>query len=265
MIRAAVLGSPISHSLSPLMHKCAFEKLSLQGDYEAFDVTEDQLSNFLSSHEDMTGFSLTMPLKERAAELADKKSTRVESTGSANTLIREGNSWFAENTDSSGFDFLFKSALQIKPGEKVAIIGAGGTARAALFAAKSLGLSTNVFRRSATRDLALKRIDNDCQIYPWDELESSYEFDLIINATPNGALEQISLQLKAKAVLDSLYHPSPTDFSSQFKNASRNISGEYLLAAQGLEQISLFTRANFDRNELFEYLLSKLKQALHKD
>lgn len=265
MIRAAVLGSPISHSLSPLMHKCAFEKLSLQGNYEAFDVTEDQLSNFLSSHEDMTGFSLTMPLKERAAELADRKSTRVESTGSANTLIREGNSWFAENTDSSGFDFLFRSTLQVKPGEKVAIIGAGGTARAALFAAKALGLSTSVFRRSATRDLALKKVDKDCQIHPWNELERSYEFDLIINATPNGALEQISLQLDAKAVLDSLYHPNPTDFSSQFKNASRNISGEYLLAAQGLEQISLFTRANFDSNDLFEYLLSKLKQALHKD
>ena len=91
MIKAAVLGSPISHSLSPLLHNTAYAQLGIQGSYEAIEVNAGGLAKFIDERdESWTGFSLTMPLKEEAVAYAKHVDDLAKRINSANTLYRDG-------------------------------------------------------------------------------------------------------------------------------------------------------------------------------
>jgi shikimate dehydrogenase len=130
VIRGAVLGSPISHSLSPALHRAAFERIGVEGSYEAIDVPSGTLHQFFLAHEsDFDYFSLTMPLKEEAHLLnvtCNELSLRI---GSINTLYKKEGRWFGTSTDGSGF----LAALDAQGHSRFShalILGAGGTARA---------------------------------------------------------------------------------------------------------------------------------------
>ena len=125
MIRAAVLGSPISHSLSPRIHTKAYEILGLAANYQAFEVTESDFASFFTKNmnEAWSGFSLTMPLKEVAFKVANEVDGRAKRINSANTLYRRDTSWFATSTDCLAFENLISLPMD----SKVAIIGGGGT------------------------------------------------------------------------------------------------------------------------------------------
>ena len=130
MIKCAVLGSPIKHSLSPLIHRLAYEELGIEGTYDAIEINENNFADFFlkARNESWTGFSLTMPLKEIASELADQSDDFVKKIKSANTLIKVGEKWIALSTDAMAF----KSLIDLPENSKVKIIGGGGTARAAV-------------------------------------------------------------------------------------------------------------------------------------
>ncbi len=102
MIDAAVLGSPIGHSLSPLLHNVAYKHLGVQGQYEAIEVKSGQLSEFLSTTQKDV-FSLTMPLKEELVDLGFPTSELTKRIRSANTLIKVGDTWKVNSTDVVGF------------------------------------------------------------------------------------------------------------------------------------------------------------------
>ena len=129
MIRAAVLGSPISHSLSPLIHQYAYAILGVEGSYERFEISEATFPNFIEQamDESWTGFSLTMPLKEAAFSSSFPCDERTERIHSANTLIHNGRTFVATSTDILAFDRLLAQVTF----SRVAIIGSGGTARTA--------------------------------------------------------------------------------------------------------------------------------------
>jgi shikimate dehydrogenase len=131
MIRGAVLGSPISHSLSPILHRTAYEKLAIDGQYEAIDVTSENLEKFMLSRDDSwTGFSLTMPLKEKALAIADEVDPLALRIQSANTLVRSSKGWRALSTDVNGFTESLAAAGVIDF-NRIIILGSGATARAA--------------------------------------------------------------------------------------------------------------------------------------
>ena len=103
MIKAAVLGSPISHSLSPLLHSTAYAQLGLSAKYEAIEVKADNLARFMDERDETwTGFSLTMPLKEEAITYADNIDNLAKRINSANTLYRKAGEWHATSTDVIG-------------------------------------------------------------------------------------------------------------------------------------------------------------------
>jgi len=118
VIKAAVLGSPISHSLSPLLHKSAYEKLGLVGSYEAIKLNEVSSLEFLQpimdrpQESDWGGFSLTMPLKEVVFSDALRSKVRIDATAAhfrtTNTLVNEGKDFFATSTDMTAFVRLLK-------------------------------------------------------------------------------------------------------------------------------------------------------------
>ena len=139
-MRAAVLGRPVTHSLSPLLHRAAYAALGLTDwTYDALDVGAEDLPVLLAGlGPEWRGFSVTMPCKQAAADVADVVEPLPRLLHAANTLVRTDAGWRAENTDVSGVGM----ALQLAGVDEVgsaAIVGAGGTASAAAVALSSLG------------------------------------------------------------------------------------------------------------------------------
>ena len=171
MLKLAVLGSPISHSLSPQIHTEAYRILGIEADYGRFEVDEASLGSFIKTHTDWSGFSLTMPLKEKGLELCSEVSESVKVIGALNTIVANNGKWLGYNTDVMGFDFLSSN----KDLSSVAILGAGGTAKAALYALSIKGIGAKVYRRNSNRDEALSRINSKVEILPFERAESAFE------------------------------------------------------------------------------------------
>ena len=260
MIRAAVLGSPLSHSLSPLLHTVAYNELGLKGDYTAIEVKSGELSDFLlSCDESWTGFSLTMPLKEEVIALADVVSPLALTINSANTLIRESGQWHATTTDVSGFTHALSSAGIHISGE-VLIIGAGATARAAAAACDGVANSITVMSRSVSREKDMREAVKTSQIdfISWGDSSSFSSAQLIISTTPSGASDSLSDFLPKNpnsSLFDALYHPWPTLILERWKdNGGEIIDGLDLLIHQAIDQMQLFARVTFDRQDMAKLL-----------
>ena len=128
----AVLGDPISHSLSPKIHAAAYEYLGLDYSYEAIRVPAGELVTFLEGEgSSFDGFSVTMPLKFEAAAIAGE--TNLFGTGACNTLVRTNAGFDGFNTDIPGIQFALAECLAIRP-ESAAVLGSGATARSAIVA-----------------------------------------------------------------------------------------------------------------------------------
>lgn len=264
MIKAAVLGSPISHSLSPILHKHAYSLLKITGDYAAIDIPEARVISFLeeSVGEDWSGFNLTMPLKERVFNSPlisfDERATRIKS---ANTLIRMGDRYLGTSTDLTAFERL----LEPYPVEKVALIGAGGTARALIGAIAHRTKRVDVLLRTAKRLDLLSSIAPNTTLTP-KEMNSSLEgYDLVVNTTPAGAADHLAASLRTAdgILLEALYKPWPTELSFAWSQlGGRVVHGVDLLVEQALDAIHLIAAVDFDygkiRTELLNVALSEL-------
>lgn len=156
-ICAAVLGRPIAHSKSPLLHRAAFQAIGLESsEYASFDLGTDDLETFLAEHENQIGFSLTMPLKERLVELALAHGWELDDTAeltqAANTLVRRRGSTLVANTDVQGIVRALSPALdsyretaKSAGADRATILGAGATAASALVACHELGIGSVEF------------------------------------------------------------------------------------------------------------------------
>jgi len=260
MIRGAVLGSPISHSLSPALHNSAFDRIGISGSYEAIDVPSGTLREFFSANQSgFDYFSLTMPLKEEAHLLGvecDELSLRI---GSINTLYKRNGSWFGTSTDGSGF----VSALAANGYESVSralILGAGGTARAVAGALDGHVQTLAVMGRTSTRRDALERcVERTSFSYlPWINDPDINSYDLIVNTTPAGAADILAENLPSEVsglLFDVIYKPWPTVLASAWEDRSgKVVNGKELLLWQGLDQLALVLPQKFDRLSLSVYL-----------
>ena len=266
MIRGAVLGSPISHSLSPTLHRAAFESIGVAGSYEAIDVPSGTLSEFFLSHQsEFDYFSLTMPLKEEAHLLqvtCDELSLRI---GSINTLYKKEGRWLATSTDGSGF--LAALAPQgFSSFSNALILGAGGTARAVAGALDGNVKTLSVMGRTSTRRDALERCveESEFTYLPWKNDPDINSYDLIINTTPAGAADLLAENLPVQVsglLFDVIYKPWPTVLASAWEDRSgKVINGKELLLWQGLDQLALVLTEEFDRESLSSHLREILSQ-----
>ena len=252
-LRGAVLGSPIAHSLSPLLHKSAFKALGITGEYTAIEVSGGGLKKFLEERGDEYDYlSLTMPLKEEVLELqsSDKVNVIVDELGkriqSINTLVKSGTGWNATSTDGSGFVKSLANA-GYDHFERVLVLGAGGTARAVAGALDDIASSVDVMRRSVRRSPAIAACfrNIECEFLDWDDSTDLSGYDLVVNTTPSGAADLVAdnLSLNIKGLLfDVLYKPWPTLLARRWSDSGgKTISGLELLLYQGIDQISLVT------------------------
>ena len=266
-LRGAVLGYPINHSLSPLLHKSAFELLGITGEYSAIEVKSGDLQAFIEQRGgDFDYFSLTMPLKEEALDLKldiqiDLLGTRIQSL---NTLIRSDSSWKATSTDGSGFIKSLTNAGYSRF-ERVLVLGAGGTARAVAGALDEIATSVDVMRRSVRRSSAIAACFEkiECNFLDWDDLVDLSGYDLVVNTTPSGAADLVAENLphQIKGLLfDVLYKPWPTLLARRWSDAGgKTVSGLELLLYQGIDQLNLVT--NLDVNSIDQDLRIALSNA----
>jgi shikimate dehydrogenase len=247
-MRAAVLGRPVGHSLSPLLHRAAYAALGLDDwTYDALDIGAEDLPVLLAGlGEEWRGFSVTMPCKQAAVQVAQAVEPLPRLLGAANTLIRTDTGWRAENTDVTGVGM----ALQLAGVERVghaAVIGAGGTAAAAVVALSSLGAQhVDIVVRNTARAEDVCRVlgvlDVSCSVTPLSETE--LEAPLVVSTVPVGAQpDLLALDWRAEhTVLDVLYAPWPTLLAERITAVGGTVVGGLeVLFWQATVQVELMT------------------------
>jgi shikimate dehydrogenase len=247
---AAVLGSPIVHSLSPVLHRAAYRALGLTGwTYRRIECDAAGFAEFIdTAGPDWAGLSLTMPLKRIALTVADEVSPLAAAVGAANTLIwREGRR-FVDNTDVYGIVQALREA-GVDTVERSVIVGAGGTAQAALAALRELGdAQPTVLVRDAGRTVELRAAADRLGVRPriqagLPDLQLP-RADVTICTVPAGAADTFEFaQLDTgQTVLDVVYSPWPTPLAA---TASRHgatvVSGLHMLLHQAGAQVRLMT------------------------
>jgi shikimate dehydrogenase len=247
-MRAAVIGRPVAHSLSPLLHRAAYAALGLTDwTYDALDVGAEDLPPLLAGlGEEWRGFSVTMPCKQAAVDVAEEVEPLPRLLHAANTLVRTDAGWRAENTDVSGIGM----ALQLGGVERVssaAIIGAGGTAAAAAVALSSLGAEhVEVVVREPSRAAELTRVlgvlDVAASVTPLSEAD--LDASVVVSTVPIDAQRTVAgLPWRGdQTVLDVLYAPWPTPVAERVAEAGGSvIGGLEVLFWQATVQVELMT------------------------
>jgi shikimate dehydrogenase len=252
---AAVLGSPIAHSLSPVLHRAAYAGLGLADwTYEAFECTEDGLAAFLDGLDaSWAGLSLTMPLKREALKLADGRGPLAVQVGGANTILLRDGRRFAENTDVHGIVTALTEA-GIRPGGAL-VLGGGATAASALVALHELGLTAVTLvvrdrRRAAEAAAAGERAGLAISVRLLDDLPELLAAQppdgLIVSTVPGDAAAPYApLITQARpdlAVFDVVYAPWPTTLGAAARAAGSTVVGGLpMLLHQAVRQVELMT------------------------
>lgn len=265
MIKLAVAGSPISHSLSPLLHNAAYEILQIPASFIAVEKSDLDFGDFYfeAKNSDFRGLALTMPLKEIAIGFVDRVDPVAKQISSINTIIFESTGSIGLSTDLMAFKNLLKPYF----GKKIAILGAGGTARAALGALKGSGTQVSVLTRSMSRHDQLHAAASDLNIefLNWHSFEEIQDRDLIISTTPAGATDGLSVISSKADFFEVIYHPWPTELAKRYQNLGKKvIGGLSLLVEQALFQIKYFSQTEFDFDQMREKLLKVGHQAIQK-
>jgi shikimate dehydrogenase len=262
-MKAAVLGLPISHSLSPALHRAAYAALGLDGwSYQAIECDESGLPALLAGlGPDWAGLSLTMPLKRAVLPLLDHADPVASQTGAANTVVFEGQARHGYNTDVAGLVTALTEAKaghmwgvgQARaPGEAggVLILGAGATACSALAALRELGQrEVAVAVRDPARAQGLlavaARLGSRVELRPFGTLDDG--LDLLLSTVPAGGADTYNERLRQAdhppaAVLDVVYHPWPTPLAAAAQAVGAvTIGGFEFLLHQAARQVELMT------------------------
>lgn len=246
--RAAVLGKPIAHSLSPVIHNAGYQALGLDFSYTARECDQSELAGVVNElGQEWAGLSLTMPLKEVALAVAGSASDMATAVGAANTLVRKDSGWFAENTDVPGMVMALRGAGVGRPAS-IAILGAGGTARAALGAAALLETKRVVLfarRREVMAELepVAERLGLSLSYIGWSGAGRCAMHDVVVSTVPKGVADGLDPAWRpGTVVFDVVYDPWPTPLAQGARARGCHIvSGLDLLLAQALRQFELFT------------------------
>ncbi|WP_410589224.1 shikimate dehydrogenase [Amycolatopsis sp. lyj-23] len=249
-----MLGKPVAHSLSPVLHGAAFTALGLTGwTYERIETDADELPGFLDGlGPEWAGFSVTMPGKRAALDHADEVTPRAAAVGAANTLVRTPRGWLADCTDVEGVTGALRAAggYEPSPGDTAVVLGAGGTAAAAVVGLAALGVREvrlvvrEPARAGETLDAA-KRAALDVDVLRWADTDFAAlaSAAVLVNTVPPDAAGPHAGELAAVAhVLDVIYHPWPTPLAEAVAaRGGRLATGLDMLLHQAFGQAEHFT------------------------
>ncbi len=245
--RAAVLGHPIDHSLSPVLHRAAYRELGLDWDYSAVDVTASGLCDFLDSlGPEWVGLSLTMPLKETVIELLTEVEPRAAVVRAVNTVLLDGSGRAGFNTDITGLQSIFADS-EVGASSTATVIGSGATARSAVAALAANGVPHVVVlaRRPepATELAALADpLEIEVEVGRWPPTAEALASDVVLSTVPADVAVAFPSPVRPRLLVDVLYHPWPTPLATAWQGAGgRVVGGLELLVRQAVEQVTLVT------------------------
>lgn len=261
-----LLGSPVSHSISPMMHNESFRTLGLDYVYLCFDVKEEQLDTAVAGLRaaGIHGFNLTMPNKNRMVELCDQLSPAASLIGAVNTVVNRNGQLIGHNTDGIGFWRSAEEAGFSSPGKNITLMGMGGAATAIAVQAALDGVKElNIFARPTSRfwQRAIHLTDDmnkqtNCKVQLFKQQDTSLlkkcldSSDILVNGTSVGMapntdasiIPDPSLLHPELTVADVIYNPRETLLLQQAKAVGCPVfNGMYMLLYQGAEAFRLWT------------------------
>jgi shikimate dehydrogenase len=248
-----VLGSPIAHSLSPVLHKAAYDALGLaEWSYDAVECDEGALLETLQrlEREGLAGVSLTMPLKRAVLPMLTRSERLVTDIGAANTVLFGGvaGEWWGANTDVPGLVSVLKRA-GVRRSCTALVLGAGATASSAVAALAELtpsSVAVAARRPAAASDLVTvaRHYGIEVDVRPWEEAPGLLDADLVVSTVPAGAADGLAAHVPERVgvLVDVVYAPWPTALAQAWVTAGgRATGGHALLVEQAAEQVRLMT------------------------
>ena len=269
----AIIGSPVSHSLSPIMHNYWFKKYNIDAEYELLDIDKSEIQNVIDKikNKEIKGINVTLPYKKSVIPFLSKTINDANETHSVNTvMLDQKNNLIGENTDVFGFQAAYLKSIpnQEKKNKKVLVLGAGGVAPSIILALlKSKIHNIALSNRTYEKSLFLKKNFKNLNIIKWNDFSKEVnKFDIIINATSLGLSSSNEFDSdfsnfnKNMVYIDTIYNPAETKMIKYFKsNKIRTHNGLNMLIYQGQKAFYLWNKINPEvDDELLKLLGSKL-------
>jgi shikimate dehydrogenase len=267
-----IIGNPITHSLSPLLHNYWFKKYKLDANYSIIEAKENNLSDIVKKIKDnyLNGINVTLPYKQRIINSIDRIINDAEITGSVNTVLQDENgSIIGENTDVFGLQAAYLKGLKNISNKKTLVIGAGGVAPSVILSLQKSGVKNiSIINRTYEKCLFLKKKFNYINILSWNNLQSEIgRHDIIINATSLGLKNGEDFDINFSSCsddaiyIDTIYNPLKTKTFNYLKDKGIKVfNGLDMFIYQGQKSFYLWNKINPEiDDDLINLLLSKLK------
>ncbi|MBO1197991.1 shikimate dehydrogenase [Staphylococcus simiae] len=266
-MKFAVIGSPISHSLSPLMHNANFKSLKLNHEYEAINIPVEQFDHIkdIIKDKEIDGFNITIPHKERIIPYLDEIDEQSKTVGAVNTVLIKDNKWIGFNTDGIGYVTGLRQVYPDIANAYILILGAGGASKGiANELAKFVKPKLTVANRTMSRFDSWQLNVNPISLKTAEEHLD--EFDIIINTTPAGMAgnEECIIDLtnlsSETLVSDIVYIPYKTPILTKAELLGNPIyNGLDMFVYQGAESFKIWTGHNADVQEMKHTVLTQLR------
>jgi len=267
-----IIGSPVSHSLSPILHNYWFEKYNIDANYSLMHITEGNLNNVINKirNKELSGINVTLPYKQKIIPFIDKLINDAGSTSSVNTIfLNNENIIVGENTDVFGLQAAYLKEINNVENKKALVIGAGGVSSSIIFALeKSKVKNISIINRTYEKSLFLKKKFHFLNVLEWKLLkEEICKFDIIINATSLGLKGGKDFEFNFERTkegliyIDTIYNPLETKALRYLKeNKIRTFNGLKMFIYQGQKSFYLWNKINPEIDDkLLDLLISKLK------
>ncbi len=265
-----IIGNPIKHSLSPILHKYWFEKYGLNASYTTIEAEDKDLTDIIQKirNNELAGINVTLPFKQKIVNQMDKIINDAELTGSVNTILLDNDKIIGENTDVFGLQAAYLKEID-SGSKKALVIGAGGVSPSVILSLKKSGIKQiTITNRTKEKCIFLKKKFPYLSILSWDNLKDVIKnFDIIINATSLGLIDgddfnfNFSSTKKDVVYIDTIYNPLETKTYKFLKEEGRKVfNGLDMFIYQGQKSFYLWNKINPEiDNGVIELLNSKLK------
>ena len=268
----AIIGDPIAHSLSPVLHNYWFNKYKIDADYSLLNIKEKDIEKITTKirNKELSGLNVTLPYKQKIIPFIDKLVNDAKSTNSVNTIfLDDTNTLVGENTDVYGLQAAYLKEITDVRNKKALVIGAGGVSPSVILALQKSKINNiTIVNRTHEKSIFLKKRFNFLNILDWPSLSQKIcNFDIIINATSLGLKNGEDFTFNFDNVkegmiyIDTIYNPIETKTLKYLKdNKIKTFNGLNMFIYQGQKSFYLWNKINPEiDDQLMDLLISKLK------
>ena len=246
MKKYVVIGNPIDHSLSPILHNHWLKENNIDAIYDKIKLEENDIKNFINKikKKELAGCNVTVPFKKSVIPFLDKLSLEANQTQSVNTIILEDNFLIGHNTDIVGFQKAIQNLNYTVKDKEIFILGAGGVTPSIIFALNKMGAAKiTISNRTQEKAEKLKKQFQNINVIEWGKLP---DFNIIINTTSIGLNNEtinldFSNSMRDKLFYDVIYNPIETNFLKEGKKLGNKIeNGKLMFIYQAFEAFKLW-------------------------